>query len=227
MTWFEFRRCLAEGETDTQRFVSRDNIDLIGPYISALSNDKGGIVWIGMDIRNHHFTGTSFTEETLKSDLIKHLSPTPSFIITTIDRGQKRILGIQLPSYSKGSLYFKNQAYLLDNHSLQIIETQNQNEALVLIETESENDAVSNDVVSETGTQLKFDLSNTAQLSSRQSKMVQFLKNNGKIRNQEYRKLVGVSQKTAHMELMDLVHKGFLVQEGEGRTTLYRSTATL
>lgn len=59
-------------------------------------------------------------------------------------------------------------------------------------------------------------------LNTRQQKAMQFVAQNQSIRNMEYRERFGISHKTAHIELTDLVTKGYLVVHGAGRSTHYR-----
>jgi predicted HTH transcriptional regulator len=63
-------------------------------------------------------------------------------------------------------------------------------------------------------------------LNTRQLKAVRFLKignpDMNRIQNKKYRNLYSVSHKTAHIELVDLVSRGILEQEGSGRSTCYR-----
>jgi len=68
-------------------------------------------------------------------------------------------------------------------------------------------------------------------LSTRQLKAVRFLKlgnpDMNRIQNKKYRNLYSVSHKTAHIELVDLVSRGILEQEGSGRSTCYRLSEAL
>ena len=61
-----------------------------------------------------------------------------------------------------------------------------------------------------------------AQLNDRQKKALYFLNTEPFIKNKKYRELFDVSHKTAHLELVDLMGKGFIYQEGSGRSTCYR-----
>ncbi|MFC1617006.1 RNA-binding domain-containing protein [Candidatus Margulisiibacteriota bacterium] len=58
-------------------------------------------------------------------------------------------------------------------------------------------------------------------LNNRQEQAIKHVKNNQSIKNKEYRALFGVSHKTAHLELVELVSKGILVSQGSGRNTCY------
>ena len=59
-------------------------------------------------------------------------------------------------------------------------------------------------------------------LNKRQVKVINFLQVNESIKNKEYREIFGVSHKTAHIELSDLLTRSFLAVEGAGRSTCYR-----
>ena len=61
-----------------------------------------------------------------------------------------------------------------------------------------------------------------AQLNERQKKALYFLNTEPYIKNKMYRELFDVSHKTAHLELVDMMGKGFIFQEGSGRSTCYK-----
>lgn len=60
-----------------------------------------------------------------------------------------------------------------------------------------------------------------SQLNKRQKLALEHLKKFPHIKNKEYRSLFGVSHKTAHIELVQLVSHGHLVSQGGGRNTHY------
>lgn len=59
-------------------------------------------------------------------------------------------------------------------------------------------------------------------LNERQIKAVLYVKEKGRITNREYREVNSVSNKTAYLELTDVVQRGLLVQEGTGKSLRYR-----
>lgn len=59
------------------------------------------------------------------------------------------------------------------------------------------------------------------ELSERQIKAVMYVKEKGRITNKEYRELNSVSNKTAYLELSDIVKKDVLVLEGSGKQVKY------
>ena len=58
-------------------------------------------------------------------------------------------------------------------------------------------------------------------LSDRQIKAVLFVKSNGSITNSDYRKMVGISDKTAFRDFEKLVELKILKKEGEKKGTYY------
>ncbi len=64
------------------------------------------------------------------------------------------------------------------------------------------------------------------QFNTRQLKAIDFITKQGSIKNKQYRKLFGVSHKTAHIELAELVQKNKVMIVGSGRSTCYRIPTT-
>lgn len=58
-------------------------------------------------------------------------------------------------------------------------------------------------------------------LNERQIRAVMYVKERGKITNREYREINKVSNKTAYLELMDLVKKDVLFSKKSGKATMY------
>jgi ATP-dependent DNA helicase RecG len=58
-------------------------------------------------------------------------------------------------------------------------------------------------------------------LNERQIKALMYVKEKGEITNKEYQGLNAVSNKTAYLELSDIVEKGVLILEGRGRQVKY------
>ena len=61
-------------------------------------------------------------------------------------------------------------------------------------------------------------------LNTRQKKTVSYLKSHKKITNRKFRDLFGVSHKTAHLELVELVEEGWIQRVGSGRSTRYQKS---
>jgi len=59
-------------------------------------------------------------------------------------------------------------------------------------------------------------------LNERQIKAVFYVKEKGKITNKEYREINTVSNKTAYLELTDLVEKSVFAVEGTGKKISYK-----
>ncbi|RAP33683.1 hypothetical protein DID75_01270, partial [Candidatus Marinamargulisbacteria bacterium SCGC AG-410-N11] len=61
-------------------------------------------------------------------------------------------------------------------------------------------------------------------LNYRQINSIDHMNTMGYIKNKKYRELFSVSHKTAHLELVDLVSKGYALCKGSGRSTRYIAT---
>ena len=62
----------------------------------------------------------------------------------------------------------------------------------------------------------------TLEINERQRKAIEYLKTNDVISTKVYMKLNKVSDKTAFLELSDLLGKSVLIKEGKGRATIYK-----
>ena len=62
-------------------------------------------------------------------------------------------------------------------------------------------------------------------LNDRQKKAIELIKSSGTIKRSEYVELGKVSHKTAHLELMNMVKAGILIQKGKGPATKYEFSA--
>ena len=58
-------------------------------------------------------------------------------------------------------------------------------------------------------------------LNERQKKAMEYVKENGSIKRSEYMKLGGISHKTAHLELKEMVNQRIFIQQGRGPSTRY------
>jgi predicted HTH transcriptional regulator len=64
-------------------------------------------------------------------------------------------------------------------------------------------------------------------LNRRQLALIEYLRANGVCTNREYGELVKVSTATGWRDLKDLLDKGVLKAEGQGRNTVYRLDASV
>ncbi len=67
----------------------------------------------------------------------------------------------------------------------------------------------------------KVEYKSTSDLNHRQKNALDVIIDESSIRNKTYRSLFGVSHKTAHLELVDMVAKGYVESKGSGRSTCY------
>lgn len=237
MLWTDVLSCLQRGNSESQRLIkSVDDVQELGPIIAGFANHKGGIIILGMDVKNYHLLGTSLDSKTVADMVEAQCTPAVVLEMNSIRRGDRVILAIQVFESPKKPVYFNRQAYLisefapflpelyvpaqptvfhvLDNHS-----------APSQPSTPAEATEVSDAVVSGPA---KWDRTPSPQMvqvpvqtNFRQRKGLEFLETHSFISNKSYRSMFDISHKTAHLELVDLVNKGFLTQQGNGRSTSY------
>jgi len=58
-------------------------------------------------------------------------------------------------------------------------------------------------------------------LNEREKKLLEYIKNTGYITRKDYEKLMGVSERTARLDLSNLVKRGILKKTGKGKNTVY------
>ncbi len=58
-------------------------------------------------------------------------------------------------------------------------------------------------------------------LNERERKLLEYIKNTGYITRKDYEKLMGVSERTARLDLSNLVKRGILKKVGKGKNTIY------
>ena len=85
-----------------------------------------------------------------------------------------------------------------------------------LLAPETEDQEIKSEDVNDTPKDADF-----VDINDRQTKALRFLKQNNSIKNKDYRRLFSVSHKTAHLELVNLVKRGFIISQGLGRSTCY------
>ncbi|MFT5171676.1 MAG: putative HTH transcriptional regulator [Candidatus Marinamargulisbacteria bacterium] len=89
------------------------------------------------------------------------------------------------------------------------------------VEMDRDIEAITSELLDITRDVTEVFVQNFEDVNDRQKKAVEFLDDHESIKNSEYRELFGVSHKTAHLELVDLVGKGYLLGKGSGRSTRY------
>lgn len=249
MTWDDLLACLRQPESMNLRFFKKDpELDSLGIVMTAMANTEGGTIIVGIDHKNLHFFGSSLKDVVLRH-IVRHdcrnqFAITPSIIA----RGDKFIVAIQVHESTTKPVFFRDACYLYMEGESQffiaedpfavpsvegLFETEGQPDLPtwtasdvdahvevpnLTVTSESEPEDVYTEAVSEIAPQ-QTQLFDT--LNDRQRQAVVFMKNNPTIRNQVYREMFGISHKTAHIELTELVTKRIFVQEGAGRSTHY------
>ncbi len=231
MNWTDIVTLIPSGDTLTTRFVKRvTDPSELAQIITAFANTIGGKIIIGLDRANLHFVGSTLSEPQLH-EVQSAIFPSVSVSMVPILKGQRIIhvltveMGTQKPYRYNRTIYSLDESRpwsfkLKDEPMLDSIEPlqPDTHPDVDLLSSEAiEKEPVNIDV---SPPESQIDLS---QFNQRQRQALDYVVANGTIQNRMYRELFSVSHKTAHIELVQLMEAGCLVQDGSGRSTHYRA----
>lgn len=206
LSWSDFILTILNGPQSNLRYISR--VENSGSFMNAiveLANQKGGKVIIGFDKNNYQLLGVRFEKSWLKAVVEKELTPKLQFTFKQVIRNRKIIYIIEIPEGDAKPYQSSLQQSIPELKPL----------------LPEEQRPVKKESVKPQPDVLITHKETCDTLSAREKKCLAFLNENYDISNTQYRDLNGVSHKTAHNELANLVKTGFLRQVGQGRTTKY------
>jgi len=241
MDWTILLNYVRQGEkSDVKFFAQIENVSELGPTVSGMLNHRGGYIFLGFDNRNFHLIGTEISKEDINNFCLNTIQPNCNLDIVFIQRLDKSIMVIQVPEGQEKPYYFENTCYVMEGaypksallekrilayneESLyKVSEDIDLNkEDLNLLTSEIahlEVTLVDKNIMS---TEIKMGSFQRENLNHRQSQVLNFIEEQGSVSNKQYRSLFSVSHKTAHLELVDLVSKNYLISNGQGRSTCY------
>ena len=250
MNWQRFISLIQE-QSDSTFFLSNTRQErLIGQTISALLNTKGGKLIIGYDKVNVHLTGYEQTDQWIDQFLGDHFKAA-QISTTFLFRSNKKVLIMEIEK-SMQPMPYNEKYYKLTEKKItdfipenipaittpQPIHTSNETaspiqktpEDFPTVNTINSTSQVSSQVkekpVIPSNYETIVENNQESELNSRQTKAIEFITKQGSIKNKQYRKLFGVSHKTAHIELAELVQQNKVMIAGSGRSTCYRLPTT-
>eukprot|EP01047_Picozoa_sp_COSAG01_P009640 COSAG01_NODE_398_length_17547_cov_206.793501_14_plen_247_part_00 len=210
-------------------FKAIDNFDVIGELLTAYANFEGGQIVLGFDVKNLHFVGSNQSKTWITDQLKKFTRPHLDCVVNQVEKDNKFILIIEVKRHNHRPCYYKNLCYVIDKEHksprLAVLENKlpksSNTEEIEASPVQSfeENKTFADQLKTSIDGE-DLDIMEPA-LNERQSEALDFLKKEQEIQNKTYRDLCKVSHKTAHLELVDLVSKGFIEQQGSGRSTKY------
>lgn len=247
MTWDDILTYIRQPESQTMRFFKKDpDPESLLKVMVAMANADGGTILVGLDHKNLHFFGTGITESVLCSMVTQYCRDQFEIGCTTVSRNDKVLLAIHVQESLYKPVFFRDACYVYIGTESQFFiaedpfaeptekrgytnpegglswsEVPSQkgqpviSEALSVSPMTDQSRSVT-EAPQQVWSQPLFDT-----LSDRQRRLLSVLQTSTAVRNQVYREMFGISHKTAHIELTDLVNKGLLVQEGAGRSTRY------
>ena len=261
MDWQSVLSCMREGESAESVFIPSVTVaDEIGPYLSAMANSKGGSIFVGVDLKNYHLTGSKKDKQWFENITQEFCRPQPKMDIKSVEKNEKLILVLELSNNESKPYYFKNTCYVMDGSKPKVALAEKESLAQQIQELDTKLNTTTTEAPQET--QMPISDEEAAQIDSitdelleiqnesdfdspeqtvspidssdievvdadalneRQQKALKVISRESSIRNKKYRQLFGVSHKTAHLELIELVEKGYIKSTGAGRSTCYVS----
>ena len=196
------KKLLPKGESETLEFKkSTGEWKEIVETISAFSNTKGGRIIIGVS-KSGKFLGVEFGKDTIKNIAEKQYSRNP-----IIAKALAKVKYIE----ELGEGWNK----IIDEHSAHPLKPK-----MPKIKSDKYTS-----IVTIFSTKDKFEkekkVEKRVELNQRQKKALEYIKENGKISNAEYRSIFKISAATAKRELRDLVKKGICRTFGAGPSLHY------
>ena len=234
MLWTDVLSCLQRGNTESQRLLkSIDDVQDLGPAICGFANGKGGLIILGIDFKNYHLLGTPLDSKAVMEMVHANFTAAPQLEINPVRRGDRVVLTIKIAESSKKPVYFNRQAYLISTVAPFAPEVfvPTQPTTFHVLSTPVSSDSETSDTVGSDAVAIhapaKWDreqgnLAEDVTMNTRQRKSMDYLTTHAFISNKSYRAMFDISHKTAHLELVDLVNKGILIQQGNGRSTSYK-----
>ena len=226
MQWTDVLDCLGKGNSASMRILkSVESEDELGPIMVGFANGQGGRVIIGIDVKNCHFIGTTLDQSYVEELIRLHcLNPFP-VQVEQVRRADRALLSVQVSEAPRKPVAFKQECYMISTESPYLPVMFSPPEPLVFQVIESQTIAPPQEIHEEYAPPQAPSIfqapSVPITMNTRQNKTMSHLNRHGSISNKVYRQLFGVSHKTAHLELVDLVDKGVLKSQGAGRSTSY------
>lgn len=232
---------IRRGNTPDNHFLGHvASQDELGPTMVALANASGGSIVLGMDVRNFHLYGSELMPEWVATLVSAHTVPRLAHDCHVIERGDKHLLLITVEAGKQKPYFYKGECFLIDQQTGElsvelamspvvnpieevtpVLVNQPEEPSLATV-PEVSTPAVS--VVEQVAVPVQLSIRkriDTNGLNRRQKKALTYLQKRQSIRNKKYRELYGVSHKTAHIELVEMLERNIVVQVGAGRSTRY------
>lgn len=243
MNWQSFISLIQEPSDSTFFFSNTRQERVIGQTICGLLNTMGGKLIIGYDKINVHLTGYEQSDQWIDQYLNTHFK-LAQISTAFLFRSNKKVLIVDIEKSLQDTPYNGKFYKLIEKKITEYTPT---SYTPVLTEFTPTNQINHHTPISSTGQtnesksqpnpthliEKKPILESTYEtrietntpkesFNARQLKAIEFITKQGSIKNKQYRKLFGVSHKTAHIELAELVQNKKVIIAGSGRSTCYR-----
>ena len=157
MNWQDILKYMNKGNTIDSKFFTRVlNTADLGQALVAMSNTKGGIIFIGIDVKNYHLVGTTIDRDWVNEHIMPKCHPKPELDMSFFQKNDKVIAIIKIVQNYEKPYYYDNRCYVMETDKTQytLIEKTPVDE----IGDDSESDVVSSHVNTEDISKITDDL---------------------------------------------------------------------
>ena len=220
--WQRIIELLKQGEGETVEFKKNllDASDLLKDVV-ALANTKGGEMVLGIDDKNGHLIGETVSREWIEAVLSTKCTPKIHLDIQVMEKAEKTIFLLTIPLGKLRPYYAENICYLREGILTRKAEPEEEQKLLAERQELPEEELLITRTLPEINAEIDSSSISNVHLNERQKKALEYVGNYQKITNKIYRRLSGISHKTAHIELTELVGENLLKIQGKGRSTCY------
>ena len=125
MDWSFVLDYLRKGDQCDAKFFGRlASRDEFGQTLVAMSNTKGGYIFIGVDSKNYHLNGTTVDRSWIDSVINQFCNPKPEVSVSFVNKNDKVICVVFIKDTSKKPYYYNRKCYIMDdtNAKLSLLE---------------------------------------------------------------------------------------------------------
>ena len=196
MSWDIVLDLLSKGSSQNLVFLTKINSENeLALEIAALANCNGGKIVLGIDNTNGHLLGCDYDKDWILNVAKEFCSPPINVSVTTVPRHNRNIMLIDVPEGDDKPYMVDDVCYVRENKLTRIAKS----------DEEKNIKGYEGD----------------KKINARQKKALGYVQEHATITNRAYRDQFGVSHKTAHIELTDMVEQDLFKVTGAGRNTSY------
>tara|TARA_A100001015_G_scaffold202259_1_gene225875 strand:+ start:225 stop:1106 length:882 start_codon:yes stop_codon:yes gene_type:complete len=121
MDWNFVLNYLRKGDQcDAKFFGSISSRDEFGQTLVAMSNTKGGYIFIGVDVKNYHLNGTQIDRSWIDSIIQQSCTPKPLVDVSFVNKNDKVICVVQIKDVFQKPYFYNRKCYIMDDSNAKL-----------------------------------------------------------------------------------------------------------